>query len=80
MCGNLAHLSEMNGHIVCIASEHKGNEFLEAASENGWYVTLVTRRKLLDEPWSWAAINDVRCVEDPATQDDYIRTVTNVAG
>jgi biotin carboxylase len=80
LCGNLAHLSEMNGHIVCIASEHKGNEFLEAASENGWYVTLVTRRKLLDEPWSWAAINDVRCVEDPATQDDYIRTVTNVAG
>lgn len=70
----------MKGHIVCIASEHKGNEFLEAASENGWFVTLVTRKKLLDEAWSWTAISDVRTVEDSALPEDYIRAVTNIAG
>ena len=38
----------MKKHIVCIASEHKGNEFLEEAHNAGWHVTLVTRKKLLD--------------------------------
>ncbi|MER3631010.1 MAG: ATPase [Blastocatellia bacterium] len=70
----------MNGHIVCIASEHKGNEFLEAAAETGWFVTLVTRKKLLNEPWCWTAVNDVRTVEDAASPTDYVRAVTNIAG
>ena len=56
----------MKNHIVCIASEHKGNEFLEEAQNAGWHVTLVTRKKLLDEPWAWTAINDVKTVEDDA--------------
>src|SRR5438105_3536503 len=40
----------MNKHIVCIASEHKGNEFLEEAKNAGWMVTLVTREKLVASP------------------------------
>src|SRR4029079_1959334 len=64
----------------CIASEHKGNEFLEAAQNNGWHVTLVTRKKLLDEPWAWTALNDVATVDDDASQEDYIRAITNIAG
>jgi biotin carboxylase len=67
-------------HIVCIASEHKGNEFLETAHDAGWRVTLVTRRKLLDSPWPWSAIDDVRDVEDGALPVDYVRSITNVAG
>ncbi len=70
----------MRNHIVCIASEHKGNEFLEEAQNAGWHVTLVTRKKLLDEPWQWTAINDVKTVEDNPSQDDYVRAVTNIAG
>jgi biotin carboxylase len=70
----------MKNHIVCIASEHKGNEFLDEAQNAGWHVTLVTRKKLLDEPWVWTALNDVKTVEDAASPDDYVRAITNVAG
>ncbi len=70
----------MKKHIVCIASEHKGNEFLDEAQNAGWHVTLVTRKKLLDEPWVWTALNDVKTVEDTALPSEYIRAVTNVAG
>jgi biotin carboxylase len=70
----------MAQHLVCIASEHKGNEFLEEAQNAGWQVTLVTRKKLLDSPWSWTAISDVKTVEDTAQPVDYVRAVTNIAG
>ncbi|MFN2413059.1 MAG: ATP-grasp domain-containing protein, partial [Pyrinomonadaceae bacterium] len=70
----------MKHHIVCIASEFKGNEFLDEAQNAGWHVTLVTKKKLLDEAWAWTALNDVKTVEDEATAEDYIRTVANIAG
>ena len=70
----------MKNHIVCIASEHKGNEFLDEAQNAGWHVTLVTRKKLLDESWLWTALNDVTSVDDDASQDDYVRAITNIAG
>ncbi len=70
----------MKNHIVCIASEHKGNEFLDEAQNAGWHVTLVTRKKLLDEPWLWTALNDVKTVEDNASPAEYMRAITNVAG
>jgi biotin carboxylase len=70
----------MKKHIVCIASEHKGNEFLDECQNAGWHVTLVTRKKLLDETWAWTALNDVKTVEDDAAVVDYVRAITNVAG
>lgn len=70
----------MKNYIVCIASEHKGNEFLEECREAGWHVTLVTREKLLDEPWSWTSLNSVKIVPNEATPEDYVRVVTNIAG
>lgn len=70
----------MKHHIVCIASEFKGNEFLDEAQNSGWHVTLVTRKRLLDEPWVWTALNDVKTVDDNASVEDYIRAVTNIAG
>lgn len=70
----------MTNHIVCIASEHKGNEFLETAHDRGWRVTLVTRKKLADSPWTFDAIDDVRQVEDSALPVDYVRAITNIAG
>jgi biotin carboxylase len=70
----------MKKHIVCIASEHKGNDFFEECHEAGWRVTLVTREKLLDEPWLWTSISEVKTVRNEATTEDYVRAVTNVAG
>lgn len=70
----------MKKHIVCIASEHKGNEFLDEAQNAGWHVTLVTRKKLLDEPWVWTALNDVKTVEDTALPSEYVRAIANIAG
>jgi biotin carboxylase len=70
----------MKNYIVCIASEHKGNEFLEECQSAGWHVTLVTRKKLLDEPWLWTSLNQVKTVEDDASPEDYIRAITNIAG
>ncbi|MFN0278985.1 MAG: ATP-grasp domain-containing protein [Pyrinomonadaceae bacterium] len=70
----------MKKHIVCIASEHKGTEFLEEAKRAEWHVTLVTRKNLLDYDWGWQTIDDVSPVEPEATQMDYVRAVTNIAG
>lgn len=70
----------MEKHIVIIASDYKGAEFIEEAHNAGWFVTLVTRRKLLDSPWQWTAINDCKTVDDDAGVLDYVRAVTNVAG
>src|SRR5215203_1714035 len=70
----------MQKYIICIASEHKGNEFLEECQSAGWHVTLVTRKDLLDSPWAWTSINEVKTVERQATPDDYVRTITNLAG
>ena len=70
----------MQHHIVIIASEYKGVEFIEEAHNAGWFVTLVTRRKLLTEAWPWDSIDDTRTVDDDAGVLDYVRSTTNVAG
>ena len=70
----------MKNYIVCIASEFKGNEFYEECHEAGWHVTLVTRENLLDSPWSWTALSEVKTVSNQATEEDYVRAVTNLAG
>jgi biotin carboxylase len=73
-------MSEYKNYIVCIASEHKGNEFLEECQNAGWHVTLVTRKDLLDAPWAWTSLNEVKTVERHAGAEDYIRAITNIAG
>jgi len=70
----------MAKHIVIIASDYKGGEFIEECQKAGWHVTLVTKKKLLDSPWPWPSINDVRTVDDDAGVLDYVRAATNVAG
>ncbi len=70
----------MKHHIVCIASEFKGNEFLDECQNAGWDVTLVTRKKLLDEAWAWTSLNEVKTVSDDASADEYVRAIVNVEG
>ncbi len=69
----------MKNHIVCIASEFKGNEFFEECAVAGWNVTLVTREKLRDEAWTWTSLNAIKIVSNHATTEDYVRAVVNVA-
>jgi biotin carboxylase len=70
----------MTKHIVCIASEFKGNEFLEEAHAAGWRVTLVTRQKLTDAAWPWDSVDEIKTVGDDAQPVDYVRAITNIAG
>ena len=70
----------MKKHIVCIASIFKGNEFLEECQERGWHVTLVTPEKLLDEPWSWTSLNQVKTFKAEDRAEGVIRIISNLAG
>lgn len=70
----------MKKHILCIASEFKGNDFFEECADSGWRVTLVTREKLLDSRWAWTSLSEVKTVADNARAEDYVRAATNVAG
>lgn len=70
----------MTKHIVCIASEFKGNEFIEECHAAGWRVTLITRESLMDSAWVWTALSEAKHVVDNAVADDYIRAIVNVAG
>lgn len=70
----------MSKNIVIIASDFKGGEFIEECHYAGWHVTLVTRKKLLDEAWPWTAINDAKTVPDDAQMGDYVRAATNIIG
>lgn len=70
----------MKKHIVCIASYFKGNEFYEECHERDWRVTLVTSDTLLDEPWAWTSISEVKTVPAYAAPEEYIRAVANIAG
>ena len=67
----------MENHIVCIASEFKGNEVLEEAKKKGWRVSLVTREDYKDSKWAWDALDDFAIVPVKATSEDYIRAATN---
>lgn len=73
-------MSDYKNYIVCIASDFKGNDFLEESHNQGWHVTLVTKEKLLDEAWVWTSLNSVKTVANDAKVEDYVRAVTNVAG
>lgn len=73
-------MSRNKNYIIVIASEFKGNDFIEECSEAGWHVTLVTRENLLDEAWVWTSIDAVKSVSPGASHEDYVRAVANTAG
>lgn len=73
-------MSEYKNYIICIASEFKGNDFLEECHDDGWHVTLITKNKLLNEPWAWTSLNNIKTVDDNAKPEEYVRAITNVMG
>ncbi|NNE99661.1 MAG: ATP-grasp domain-containing protein [Pyrinomonadaceae bacterium] len=69
----------MKNHIICIASEFKGNEFIEECHQAGWHVTLLTREDLSYSDWSWTSLNELRTVPPASQEDDYLREIVNIA-
>ncbi len=69
----------MKNHIICIASEFKGNEFIEECHKAGWHVTLLTREDLSYSDWSWTNLNEMRTVSPGAQEEDYMREIVNIA-
>lgn len=67
-------------NIICIASEFKGNEFLEEAHANGWHVTLVTRDDLREANWSWTSLNEIHFVAKESREEEYLREIVNLGG
>lgn len=66
-------------YLVCIASDFKGNPFLEAAKRRGCHVTLVTKQKHAEDAWVRDAIDEIHLVGDDSTPDDWMRTVVWLA-
>ncbi len=66
-------------NLVCIASDFKGNPFLEAAKKRGCHVTLVTKSKHANDAWRRDAVDEFHTVGDDSTPDDYLRTVVWLA-
>ncbi|RMG91246.1 MAG: ATPase, partial [Chloroflexi bacterium] len=58
--------------ILCLASYFKGTTFLEAAYAEGCRVLLLTREKLKDESWPWAAIDEVFFMPDLRRRPDVV--------
>ncbi|MDQ3635945.1 MAG: ATP-grasp domain-containing protein [Acidobacteriota bacterium] len=69
----------MKNHIVIIASEFKGNEFIEEVQKKGWHVTLITREDLHDRDWNWTNLNEVEYVAKDAREDEYLQAVIKLA-
>ena len=66
-------------NLVCVASDFKGNPFIEAAKRRGCHVTLVTKNKHEKDAWLRDAIDEMVTVGDNSTADDYLRTVVWLA-
>ncbi|MGW8319091.1 MAG: ATP-grasp domain-containing protein [Candidatus Promineifilaceae bacterium] len=69
------------GHctILCLASYFKGGAFLEACKEQGCHVILLTKEKLADEEWPWAAIDERFLMPDLSKRLDVLFAVSYLA-
>ena len=68
--------------ILCIASFHKGQEFLREAKRQGARVYLVTSASLRDAEWPRESLDDIFFVEDDAKRwrlDDLILGASHLA-
>lgn len=70
----------MKNHIVCIASEFKGNEIIEECKKQDWRVSLITRENFRNAKWNWEYLDEFIVVSDHSIAEDYIRAATNLAG
>lgn len=68
--------------ILCLASFHKGFEFLKQAKAEGWIVLLLTSQSLQHEEWPREAIDEIFYMPDENKvwkRDDVIKGVSYLA-
>ncbi|MDX1613892.1 MAG: ATP-grasp domain-containing protein [Candidatus Promineifilaceae bacterium] len=65
--------------ILCLASYHKGSDFMEEAKALGCRVLLVTKEKLADEDWPRHAIDERFLMDDLTRRPDIIYAVSYLA-
>ncbi len=68
--------------VLCLASFHKGFDFLRAAKAEGWTVLLLTSQSLQHEEWPREAIDEVFYMPDVDKvwkRDDVIKGVSYLA-
>src|SRR5262249_12158036 len=75
----------MRGHtnqmptILCIATYHKGDAFLQECRRQGCVVLLLTADSLVDADWPRDAIDEIHSVPREATTLDVLRRVDAIA-
>lgn len=69
----------MKHYIVCIASDFKGNEFLEECRKADWHVTLITREDIKDSNWAWTSLHDLITVPKEAREEEYLQAIVKHA-
>ena len=50
--------------ILCLASFHKGHEFIREAKAQGWRVYLLTSQSLKDAEWPRESLDDIFYMPD----------------
>lgn len=72
-------MSERPVTILCLASYFKGTRFLQAASEIGCHVILLTREKLKDEPWPMDSVSERFLMPTLSKEPDISNAVSYLA-
>ena len=59
-------------NLVCLATYFKGTDFIRECKSQGCYVVLVTKEKMLNEPWPRDSLDDVIALPNDAGSDLFI--------
>ena len=65
--------------VLCVASFFKGNEFIRECRRRGARVILLTREKMLGEPWARESLDDLLAVPGRGEECDYLEAATHAA-
>lgn len=68
-----------NFNLVCIASDFKGNPFIQQAKKRGCHVRLVTKAKYAEEEWVRDSVDEFHLVGNDSTPEDWLRTTVWLA-
>lgn len=66
-------------NLVCLATYFKGTDFIRECKSQGCYVVLVTKEKMLNEPWPRDSLDDVIALPNDAGSDLFIHLAAHLA-
>lgn len=65
--------------VLCLASEHKGNDFIRQCKAMGCRVYLITEEKFRDRAWPREALDEIFFMPDLSKQQDVLYGVSYLA-